>query len=685
MNKIANAVIQHKRTVLICFLVLILLSAVLQRIVSVNYNLLSYLPEDSPSTVAMDVMNAEFEKSAPNARALVNDVGIPEALDYKRRIAEVDGVLEVTWLDDTQNVYQPLEAIPEKIRNNWYVNGNALFKLVIDDDKADAAIAAITDIIGDGGELTGDVVDTSAAKQNTGAEVGEMLLFILPIILLILVITTSSWFEPVLFMVAIGVAIVINNGTNAFLGEISFITKTTAAILQLAVSMDYSIFLLHRFSEFRTMGQDVPTAMVNAMKKSFSSILASGLTTAIGFGALMIMRFKIGPDLGIVLAKGILFSIMSILLLLPVVTVYTYKLIDKTHHRSFLPSFKGFAKVALKLGLPAILLVCILVVPSFLAQQRNDFMYGASAMGNNAQGVTRTEELFGKENNMVLLVPKGDVVTERALCDELATKSYVGDVISYVRTIGAVIPQSFVPPDKLTTFQSEHYSRIILTLTTEQESADAFEAIEDIRATASKYYGDAYHFAGGTANVYDMKQTVIQDNQLVTIIAIAGIGLVLLFSFKSLLLPIILLLTIETSIWINLTFPYFMDEKMAYIGFMIISAIQLGATVDYAILFANRYIENRHALPKRQAALQTVADTAASILTSAGILITAGFIMGAISTNGVIGQLGTLIGRGTLLSACMVFLFLPTALILFDAPIQKTTLGVSFYKAHKGE
>jgi predicted RND superfamily exporter protein len=681
MYKIADKVINHKKLVLVLFIIAVVISAMLSKLVDVNYDLMEYLPKDSKSTISLEVMNSEFSKSPPNARVLISKVTVTEAIGYKKQLSDVDGVLEVTWLDDATNIYQPLELIDKKMLNSWYKNENALFTLLIDKNKSLQAVSEVQSIIANKGEMSGDIVDTVIAQTSTGSETGKMLLFILPIILLILLLTTSSWFEPVLFLIAIFASIIINNGTNAFLGEISFITKTTAAILQLAVSMDYSIFLLHRFQEHREKGENVREAMISAMKKSFSSILASGVTTILGFGALIIMRFKIGPDLGIVLSKGIIFSLLSVMFLLPVLTVYTYKLIDKTHHRSFMPSFDKFGKFAVKLGLPVIIIVGILILPSFMAQNKNDFMYGASVMGSASSGkVSKTDELFGKANNMVLLVPKGDVVTEKIICEELKNMQYISSVVSYVGNIGAKVPQKFIPKDKLETLASDNYSRMILTVSTSQESDAAFKAVEEIRSLGEKYYGDNYYLSGGSVNVYDMKNTVIQDNKLVTIVAVIGIGLVLMFTFRSISLPLILLLTIESSVWINLAFPYFAGEKMAYLGFMIISSVQLGATVDYAILFANRYIENRRCLPKKEAAIKTVSDTTGSILTSSGILMLSGFVMGTISTNGVIGQLGTLIARGTLLSASLVLLFLPSALMLLDKVIEKTTLKLEFYK-----
>lgn len=683
MKSISEKVVKHKKLVIIVFAITIILCAALSKLVSVNYSIVSYLPDDSLSTIALETMNKEFTSAPPNARAMLPEVSIPEAMEYKKLIWEVEGVQEIIWLDDFTNIYQPIEVIDEKILDSYYKDGNALFTIVIKDSESQQAVEDINSILGEQGELTGDIVDTVTVKRSTGSETGEMMLFIIPIILLILVLTTSSWFEPILFMIVIGVAIIINNGTNAFLGEVSFITKTTSSILLMAVSMDYSIFLLHRFSEFRAEGQDVKTAMINAMTKSFSSIVASGLTTIIGFGALIIMRFKIGPDLGIVLAKGIVFSMLSILLLLPVLTIYLNKFIEKTHHRSFLPSFDKFGKFAVKLGIPVMLLIGIVIIPAYRAQSKNDFIYGASVMGNAPSDISKTEQLFGKANNMVLLLPKGDVVKEKALYDELLSKPYISGVVSYVGTIGKVIPQAMIPEDKLTSLESDQFSRMVLTLTTEQESSAAFNAVEEIRALGEKYYGNTYFLSGGSASVLDLKDTITKDNMSVTILAIVGIGIVILFMFRSLSLPLILLITIETSIWVNLAFPYFKDEKMVYIGFMIISSIQLGATVDYAILFANRYIENRMKMHKKQAAIQTVSDTASSILTSAGILIAAGFIMGAISTNGIIGQLGTLIGRGTLLSAFLVLFFLPSMLVILDKVIQKTTLNIKFYKGEE--
>lgn len=687
MHWLSNKILKHKTIVLILFVLTTIMSLFLARGVTVNYDLMDYLPEDSPSTKAIDIMYESFDTAPPNLRILVKEVSVPETLEYKKLISQVVGVKEISWLDDSVNMDQPLEMIEGNTLDAWYLDNNALFTALIESDNLKQTLSEIREILGEKGALSGEAVNENAAQESAGTEVSSMMLFIVPMILFILLITTSSWFEPVLFLVSIGVAILINNGTNIVFDNISFITMTTASILQLAVSMDYSIFLLHRFAEFRGEGLDVKEAMAKAMEKSFSSILASGLTTVLGFAALMFMRFRLGPDMGVVLAKGIFFSLLSVMFLLPVMTVFTYKIIDKTHHRSFVPSFLGFGKLVPKLFIPVCLFVAITIVPSFLAQQQNSFLYGSSAMTSDESSDVWKEgneidTLFGKSNQLVLLVPDNNFALEMELIEDLYLIPEITSITSYTEAVGNAIPSEFIPNEALEQLIAGGYSRLILNTNTEQENDHAFQVVEKIRSVSEKYFSGSYYLAGGSVNVYDMKETVTTDNKVVTIVSIIGIGFVILLTFRSISIPLILILAIESSIWINLSVPYFSGNSMAYIGFMIISSVQLGATVDYAILFANRYIENRKDKPKKVAIIQTVADTTASILTSATILSVSGFVLGFISTNGVVGELGILIGRGAALSAIMVLLFLPALLYFGDFILRKTTLGLDFMSNH---
>lgn len=686
MNWLTEKILKNKIAIIVVFTLLLVFSVFSAPKVNVNYDMADYLPEDSHSTISLDLMNVEFDKGPPNVRIMLEDATIAEALSYKEKLSKVEGVKEINWLDDTANIEQPLEMIDKETLNSWYKDNKPLFTLVIDEgDGMQQTISDIKEIVGDKGVVAGSAVVSGFAMFSTDEEIQKIITFIIPLIIVILMISTSSWFEPVLFLFTVGISILINMGTNIFLGEISFITNATGAILQLAVSMDYAIFLLHRFADFREEGMDIKEAMANAMKKSYTSILSSGITTILGFLALALMRFKIGPDLGIVLAKGVVFSLLSVMLLLPVLTMYTYKIIDKTHHRSFMPKFDKFSKFALKIGPLVVIGVLIAVWPAYLAQGKNQFSYGASSMASGedtsmGRDTKKIDDVYGKSNQLVLLVPSDNPVAEKAVGEEINNIEGVSDIISYSMTVGNEIPKEFVPEDEMSSLVSKNYSRMIITLQAEEESDIAFNAIKSIREIGKMYFDDDYYLAGGTASAYDIKETVTKDNIITTLGAIIAIGIVILFTYRSLSIPIILLLAIESSIWINLSYTYFAGASIAFIGYMVISAVQLGATVDYAILFANGYLENRKNYNKHDSAINTLKSSTGSILTSGTILALTEFMLGIISSNTVIAQLGILIGRRALFSMISVFFFLPTVLILCDRLIEKTTLKTNFYK-----
>ncbi|QPJ86355.1 MMPL family transporter [Sarcina sp. JB2] len=684
MERLVNGILKYKKSILVFFILATVISLFTSSLVNINYNIMDYLPEEAPSTKALDVMNEEYDKGAANVRVVLKDVSIVDALKYKEMIKKVDGVDDIQWLDDVVNIKEPLELENQDIIESWYKNNEALFSITVNEDKEESAIDEIGEIIGENGMISGSAVNIVFAQETTEKELIKMMVILIPIILIILFLTTSSWFEPVLFLSTIGIAIIINSGTNLILGEISFVTKAAGSILQLAVSMDYSIFLLHRFSEFRNEGLDVKEAMKEAILKSVSSILSSGLTTVVGFAALIVMKFKIGPDMGFVMLKAICLSLISVLVLLPVLALYCYKLIDKTQHKSFMPKFNKFAKVSYKFRHISIILFLLLLIPCFLAQQNNSFSYGASEIysdestkiGHDTAAINKE---FGKTNPLVLMVPKGDLVSERALCDELENIDKITSITSYAETVGITIPTEYIPDDTLSQLISDNYSRFIIVANVKVEGDETFALIDEIRNLAYKYYNDSYYFLGESVNTLDLKETIEDDNKKVNAISIIAIMIILLLTFKSLSLPIILVLVIEFSIWSNLTFNYFIGNDVFYIAYLIISSIQLGATIDYAILFTNRYMENRETMNKKEATQATISTTTVSILTSASILATAGIILGEISTNSIIAQLGILVGRGAILSLILVLFVLPALLMLLDKLIAKTT------KKNKGE
>lgn len=683
MERFIEAVLHKRGFVLALFAVLLVISAIAASMVGINYNLMDYLPDDAPSTTALDIMDEQYEKGAPNARIMVRDTTVPEALAYKKKIAAVKGVDDISWLDDAENIYEPIEFMDPDTVSDYWAQSCALFNVTLDEDLKKDAMGEIRTILGDKGVYSGTAVENVSTQELTEKEVSLIMKICVLIIFVILSLTTTSWFEPVLLLATIGAAILLNKGTDLLFGEISFVTNSAGSILQMAVSMDYSIFLLHRFSEMRAKYDDVHKAMAKAVIKSAGSVISSGITTVMGFAALILMRFKVGPDMGIVMAKAICLSLICVMTFLPSLALCTYKLIDKTEHKSLIPSFERLAQLITKVHVPMLIIFAVITVPCIFAQKQNAFTYGQS--GIYGEGTTvgddikTIESIFGRQNLAVLMVPKDTLAQQKKLADELKADPKITSVLTYTDTVGVQIPVEFAPKDEISQLISDEYSRYVITLDTAAESDEAFEMVEKIRAMAQKYYGDDYQFLGTTVNSYDMRDVVTEDNTKVNIIAIGSIALILLLNFKSVSIPVILLLVIESSIWINLSFPYFADERLFYIGYLIISSVQLGATVDYAILFADRYIENRRTMEKHPAAKHTIKDAALSIITSGSILACAGFMLGT-SSNGLIAQLGILVGRGGLLSMVLVLFVLPSLIVAADGIIQKTTLKTNFYK-----
>lgn len=677
MQKFYDGVIRHRKIIMAVYLGLFLVSIWMHSMVLVNYDMNSYLPEDSPSTVGLEVMEEEFDGGIPNARIMVSGVSIPEALEYKEEISKVEGVSEVTWLDDAIDVTQPIEIQNQKTVETYYKDETALFQVTIQEEDLLNAVSDIRDIIGEENAMTGSAVSTAIATESTVSEIRKITVIAIIFVLLVLMLTTEAWAEPFIILAGIGVAVVINAGTNLIFGEISFVTNAAGNILQLAVSLDYSVFLIHRFEECRKEEADVEKAMSMALCKSTSSILSSGLTTVIGFFALTLMRFGIGPDLGLALAKGIGISLLSVFLFMPGLILLGCSWMDRTAHRPFLPEFRKFGKVVQKITIPVACILVVLMVPSYLASIHNDYYYGSSHIFGEGtklgDDTALIKETFGKGDTYVLLVPKGDTALETELSGELKQVPEITSVISFVDNAGAQVPQEYLGENTRKMLESEHYSRMVLSVDVDYEGKETEALVEKIRGIAEKYYPKEYYLAGEGISTYDLMDTVTTDMLKVNLIAIAAVFLVLLITMRSLVLPVILVLTIETAIWLNLSMYYYMDQSMFYIAYLIISSVQLGATVDYAILFTERYKENRISLPKKESLVETVSDVTVSILTSGITLTVVGFLLGNISTHGLLSQLGYLIGKGTLCSLVCVLFALPGFLYLFDRFCVKKT------------
>lgn len=683
MGRLAQMVVNHAKAVICFFFLICVVCGYLATKVHVNYNLQDYVPPDSPSTKSLAVMNEEFDQAIPNARVFVPDVSVSEALEIKDRIEALASVTAVMWLDDMVDITEPVEIYDSSVVEPFYPDEGAIYQVIATLDDTPTLVDQLRQIAGDGGAVDGQVVDLAQAQTSTSSEIRTIMMIMIPLGLALLCFSTRSWLDPPVLLLAISVAIVINMGTNIARSEISYLTQAVTAVLQLAVSMDYGIFLLHARDRAIWAGMDRKEALIEAITKAANSIVASSMTTILGFLALVFMSFQIGADMGITLAKGVLFSLVAVLFFMPAVIVVADPLLEKTAHRSLLPQFRIVGRMISR-NVHWLIVIAVVLPLCFLAQSHNEFTYGNSAYPEGSRaGIDHTfmTEHFGRQLSMALMVPKGDPGREVQLENDVAQIDEVTSTLSYNSQAGHLIPSQLSRPDQLSMVESEHYSRIILTVDSDTEGDEAFAVVDAIRDVAERYYPGTYELVGESVVTADMKASVTHDNPIVNGLAIISIGCVLLLSFRSLSVPILLLLTIEGSIWINLTIPYISGTHLAFIGYLVVSTVQLGATVDYAILFTQHYLVNRRSLAKREAVNATIVQTFRTLLIPALILTGAGLTLQLVSTMEVVSQLGAVLGRGALLSFVMVNLFLPSLLFLFDPIIEKTTWKARFVRS----
>lgn len=670
MYKFYSGIVNHRKLIITLYVVAALICVVLFTQVGVDYDINDYLPKDSNSTVAIDLMKEEFGGGIPNARVMIRDISVPEALEFKERLLAVDGVTDVTWLDDSTDINVPLSTIDESTLETYYKDGTALFSVTLDDKKRVEATADLRELIGPDNALVGNAVCASDATTKTLAEVPIIIAGAIAFIIFILLLTTNAWMEPVIIMVSLGLAVAINAGTNIIFGTISFVTNASGNMLQLAVSLDYSVFLIHRYRECLSQYDDPKEAIIQALCKSTASILSSGLTTVIGFLALCIMRFLLGPDMGYALAKGVAFSLITVFTFTPCMILCTNKVLKKSEHRPFLPDFHGYGKFVSRITIPLAILFVIWVVPSYLASNANEYVYGTGHLFGDESRITldtrAVEDVFGQKDTYVLMVPDTSTATEKELSDELHEIRQVTDVISFVDKAGPEIPKSYLDDETLKLLDSGRYSRMVISVDADYEGDETFELVRTVRKTAEKYYPGEWYLAGQGISTFELMEVVQADMTKVNLLAVLAVLVVLIFLQKDLILPVILVISIESAIWVNLSLPYFIGYSVYYVAYLIISSIQLGATVDYAILMSDRYKENRQTYGKKEAVIETIATVTPSILTSASVLMVVGFLMGFISSNQLLSQLGYFVGIGTTCSLFVVMLIVPGLLYMLD-------------------
>lgn len=686
-DKIFRGALNHRRVVIVIAALLFIVSVLCIPSVKINYQFSDYLPESSESTVSLRVMEKAFNSPTPNSNIMVEGLSLTQASELATHMETIEGVEEVMWLGTTCDISQPLETYDPDVVSAYKKGDSYLYQVALDTSVATQSMDLIREVANEVGatdvSMSGEAINSAVAQGSSDFEIQLILVMAVIVILGLLLITSEAWFEPVLFLSVIGISIVYNLGTNIIFGEISFITQMCAAVLQLAVSMDYGIVMLHAFRGFKAQGLTSYDAAVAAMHKAAAVIASSAATTFFGFLSLCVMAFLIGADMGVVLAKGIVFSFLCVLFLLPILVLSSEKLLKKTAHKKFLPSFDKFAVWCMRIAVPFTVIIALITVPAYLGQKQPNFVYGASGFvepGTELYEETNAiNDTFGAQEQWVMLVPEGDWGRELQMVKRIEDLEGVSAVTSYVTAVSANIPTDMVPSEDLSQLVSGGYSRIVVSTSVEGESEEAFSLVQALRDIGDEFYPEENYLVGSAVTSYDMSLIVNDDSLRIFIASVVAIGLVLLLMFRSLSIPLMLLLTIEISIWINLAIPYFTGESIQYIGYLIISAIMLGATVDYTIILSRAYLDRRVEMEKRPAMLLAISYSAITILTSATILTVCGAFIGIISSNGVIAGLGTLIGRGAFIAALNTFLLLPILFMVLDKVVEKTTWKARFY------
>lgn len=683
-GNVADFIVDHNIGIRNIILVLVVIFAICYPFVSVNYDLTKYLPNDVDSKIAINKMREVFGYPG-TGRLMLKDVSLYEAKQYKNQIEKIDGVDQVVWCDTTTQVYGSSEFIDYDKIDDYYEDGYAVMDITfVEGDTSKRTHRAISDIdklIGDRGSLVGMSPTNKFIEENVKKEMAQIMVIVVILIFFILLFTTTSWFEPVLFLTVIGCAIAINKGSNIFLGEISYITNNISDILQLATSMDYSVFLLHSYERQREAGLNKEEALKVGLMGTITTILASSLTTFFGFIVLVFMRFSIGWDMGIVMSKGIICSLLMVIFLMPSLLLSWSDKIDQTRHKPFLPSFHGFSIVVNKIS-PVLLIVSLLIAgPIYIAQGMNDFKYGPDATGAGPgtsmyENSAEIDAKFGRSNLLVAIFPDTDRLKEKELCDELKDLEYVKKVMGMESYLPDGTPEDFLPGSVTELFHKDGYARLLIYIKTKPESTTAFKYSQEVSDIIKRYYPGEAYITGNTPTTMDMEMVLIPDYNLVNALAMLSIFIVVAISFKSVVMPIVAMVPIMMAIYLNMSIPYLQGNEIIFIAYAVVSCIQLGSTIDYAISSTESYLQTRgRESDKRISARMMTELSFPSILTSGVILIVCGYAISIKSSIPAIGQVGHLVGRGAIFSVIFVTCLMPTLLKMADRLITGTFLS----------
>ena len=684
--KCARAVVKLRIPILILTLILMVPAVFGMAATRVNYDMLTYLPEDMETVRGQDLLMQEFGKGA-FAFLIVEDMTPAQTAELKKQVQAVDHVDSVIWYDSAADLSVPMEMLPDKVYKAFN-NGNATMMAIFFDSStsADVTMDAIREIRGIAGKqcfLSGMSALVTDLKDLCEKEEPVYVAIAVLMALAAMTLLLDNWLVPLVFLASIGMMILLNLGSNVFLGEISYITKALSAVLQLAVTMDYSIFLWHSYNAQCRRIEDRKEAMAAAIHETFTSVLGSSITTVAGFIALCFMSFTMGRDLGIVMAKGVLLGVIGCVTVLPSLILLLDKPLSRTMHRSLLPPMGGLSKGLVRIFPVFLILFAALIFPAWYGYSKtNSEVYYdmAGALPENLEVVTANRKLSENfdvaSTHMVLTDASMNPSDVRAMCGEMEQVEGVNYVISVESLLGKDVPVEFVPKKASSLLRSDDHELILVNSSYHVASDAVNEQIDELQAIVKK--SDPTGMIIGEAPcTKDMIETTDHDFRVVNAVSILAIFVIILLVEKSVTLPVLLIAVIELSIFINLGLPHYLGSSLPFIAPICISTIQLGATVDYAILLTTRYKAERiDGAGRKEAVIAALTSSIPSILVSGLGLFAATFGVAMYSDIDIIKSMCMLLARGALISMVSVILFMPALLYLCDGIIRRTTLGM---------
>lgn len=682
LEKIAHSLSRKPKLVAVIAVALLIPSAIGYAATRVNYDILTYLPQDLESAQGMNLLEEPFQMAA-TSMLIVEDMPAGYTNSLINAIKDVPGVSTAVWISNMVGIQIPTDMIPASFRDLFFSGEGTM--MIIQYEKAGAseetmnAISEIRSICNEKCFLAGFSVVIKDTRDLVDKELPIFVGLAVVLALAAMLLTMESTVLPFVLLANIGLAVLYNFGTNVFLGEISYITKAIAAVLQLGVTMDYSVFLYRRYEEERGNYDDKRDAMAQAIVAAFRSLSGSSLTTVAGFAALCFMRLTLGRDIGVVMMKGVVLGVATVILVLPSLVLLADKQIDKHKHKSLLPDFTGLNRFILKHRVAIVVISIALALPAYYAQKHASVYYKLDeSLPRDLPSIVANGKLKDEfdmaTNHFILLRDDLSAADMSEMEDRLNEVPGITGMISYHSLLGTGIPDFFIPEEVRDMLKQGGWQMMMLNSSCETASDQAAEQLRQINAIV-KEYDEGAMVTGEAAMTEDLIETTAVDFVVTNYISILAIFLIVMIVFKSISVPAVLVAAIEFAIFLNQGVPYFTGTEVPFVAPTVISCIQLGATVDYAILLASRFQEElRSGKDRHEAALIAGASSDASIITSALVLFCATLGVSFVSSIDLIGAICVMLARGAVISALVSIFLIPSLLCVCEPLFNKTTL-----------